>query len=155
MALIRFGDRIGKEGRVSLGASAVIFDADRMKVLLTKRADNGRWCLPSGKMEPGESIEEACAREVLEETGLVVTLSRLIGLYSTPHQLIEYADGNKIQVVSGCFEGVVESGTLITSDETTDFGYFGAEEIAKMDVMENHLERIADAFAESPIPFLR
>ena len=155
MATIRFGDRIGKEGRISLGAAAVIFDADKKKILLTKRTDNGRWCLPSGRMEPGESVEEACAREVLEESGLIVTLPRLIGIYSNPHQLIEYADGNKIHVVSATFEGVIEGGTLATSDETTDFGYFSGVEIAKMDVMENHRERIADAFTESPTPFLR
>lgn len=155
MATIRFGERIGKEGRVSLGASALIFDADRKKILLTKRTDNGRWCLPSGRMEPGESIEEACTREVLEETGLVVTLPRLIGLYSNPHQLIEYADGNKIQVVSACFEGTVAGETLTTSDETTDFGYFSTDEIETMDVMENHRECIEDAFTQSNTPFLR
>ena len=155
MATLRFGDRIGKEGKISLGASAVILDASRKKILLTRRTDNGRWCLPSGRMEPGESIEEACMREVLEETGLIVHLTRLVGIYSNPNILVEYADGNKIHVVSTCFEAAVEGGTLTTSDETTEFGYFTAEEIQRRDLMENQTERIADAFAQSPSPFLR
>jgi 8-oxo-dGTP pyrophosphatase MutT (NUDIX family) len=64
------GDRIGKLGRTRLGCSAAIFDESGDKILLTKRADNGEWCLPGGIVEPGESVEETCIREVWEETGL-------------------------------------------------------------------------------------
>ena len=61
---IIYGDRIGAQGRVRLGCSAVIFD-DQGRILLTKRQDNGQWCLPSGGMDAGESAAEACVREVV------------------------------------------------------------------------------------------
>ena len=93
MTKVVFGERIGREGKLRLGCSAVILDETRQKVLLTRRADNGQWCLPSGGMEPGESAAEACAREVREETGLHVRVVRLIGVYSDPNQLIIYPDG--------------------------------------------------------------
>ena len=47
-------------------------------------------------MDAGESVAEACAREVGEETGLEVRIERLIGVYSNPHRLLEYADGGSI-----------------------------------------------------------
>ena len=48
MTKVLRGKRIGENGRIRLGCSGVIFDESREKVLLTKRADNGLWCLPSG-----------------------------------------------------------------------------------------------------------
>ena len=89
-----YGERIGKLAKLVPSCSAVIFDPTREKVLLTRRSDNGRWCVPAGAMDPGESAEECCAREILEETGLVIRVVRLIGVYSSPHHIIEYADGN-------------------------------------------------------------
>lgn len=67
---IHHGNRIGREGNIRLGCSAIILDETKEKVLLTERADNKQWCLPSGGVDPGETVEEACIREVYEETGL-------------------------------------------------------------------------------------
>ena len=69
MSKLVYGDRIGKDGQLRPGASAIIYGESKEYVLLTRRSDNGRWCLPGGGMDPGESVAEACAREVLEETG--------------------------------------------------------------------------------------
>ncbi|HEY9603262.1 MAG TPA: NUDIX domain-containing protein, partial [Allocoleopsis sp.] len=82
MVKIARGDRIGKSGKITLGCSAAVFDPTRQKLLLTRRTDNGRWCLPGGRMDAGEEAAEACIREVLEETGLHVRIERLIGVYS-------------------------------------------------------------------------
>src|SRR5690349_21801151 len=60
MAKIIQGERIGKLGKLVIGCSALIFDEKREKILLTRRSDNGRWCLPGGHMEAGESVAEAC-----------------------------------------------------------------------------------------------
>ena len=155
MAKVLRGERIGKLGAILLGCSAVIFDPTKQKVLLTRRTDNGRWCLPGGRMEPGESAAEACAREVWEETGLHIRLERLIGVYSNPHRIIEYADGNRFHVVAMNFEAEPIGGELGISDETTDCGYFSRAEIEGMDVMEHHRERIEDAFAAQIAAFVR
>jgi ADP-ribose pyrophosphatase YjhB (NUDIX family) len=98
-------------------------------------------------MEAGESVAEACAREVEEETGLQVTVRRLIGVYSSPHMLLTYADGNGYQMVALCFEAEVKDGVLGLSDETTEAGYFTPAEIETMDVMEHHRPRIRDAIS--------
>jgi ADP-ribose pyrophosphatase YjhB (NUDIX family) len=145
MSIVSFGDRIGGRGKILVGCSAVIFDETGRKVLLTRRADNGKWCLPSGHMEPGESAEEACLREVAEETGLSVRLKRLSGIYTSPHRLLEYPDGGQFHLVALNFEAEVIGGTLAVSNETTDFGYYSLEDIAVMDMMTIHIERIEDA----------
>jgi 8-oxo-dGTP pyrophosphatase MutT (NUDIX family) len=155
MAKIIFGERIGKQAILKVGCAAVIFDTNRQKVLLTRRTDNGRWCLPGGGMEAGESAAEACAREVWEETGLIVAIGKLIGVYTSPHRITEYNDGNRFQFVSFCFEAHVIGGELGLSDETTEVGYFSQGEIETLDLMENHVERIIDAFADQVATFVR
>jgi 8-oxo-dGTP pyrophosphatase MutT (NUDIX family) len=149
------GDRIGRNGRLLLGCSATLFDDRRSKILLTRRADNHRWCLPGGAVEPGESVTEACEREVWEETGLRVQVVRLLGIYSTPHRLLEYADGNRYQLVSLNFEVAWLEGQLQLSDETTAYGYFRMDEIMHMDIIEPHRERIRDLWERRDVPFIR
>jgi ADP-ribose pyrophosphatase YjhB (NUDIX family) len=106
-------------------------------------------------MEAGESLAEACIREVQEETGLLVQIVRLLGVYSTPHRIVTYADGNQWQIVAHNYEAEVMGGELTLSDETTEFGYFTPEEIVELDLMEHHRERIADALAEQVETFIR
>ncbi len=69
-----------------LCAGAVVTRPDG-RCLLVRRAnepDRGCWTLPGGKLEPGESFEVACAREVLEETGLAVAVDAFVGEVELP-----------------------------------------------------------------------
>ncbi len=149
------GERIGRQGKLMVGCVAVVFDEARERVLLTRRTDNGRWCLPGGQMEPGESAEECCLRELWEETGLRGRVLRLIGLYSDPDMLLAYPDGNRFHLVSLSFEVERLEGDLALSNETTAFGYFTPDEMAALDIMEHHRSRLADAFANQPAAFVR
>ena len=140
-------DRSGKPGPLAIGCSAMVFDAGRRSVLLVRRADNGRWCVPGGYMEPGESLTETCVREVQEETGLVVRVVRLVGVYTNPHLLLEYPDGNCLQLVVFHFEAAVVEGALATSDETTAAAYFTYAETEKLDMSGLDRQRVLDGFA--------
>jgi 8-oxo-dGTP pyrophosphatase MutT (NUDIX family) len=151
---IIYGDRIGAQGKIRLGCSAAIFD-EQERVLLTKRQDNGQWCLPSGGMEAGESAAEACEREVLEETGLRVRVKRFVGVYSHPDQLTIYSETDKFQIVALHFEAEVTSGEIGLSNETSDFGYFTMKEIEGLDMLGRHQERIADTLANQKEAFIR
>lgn len=56
---------------------------EKGELLLVKRdrePDRGRWSLPGGKVEWGEALREACAREVLEETAIEIELEGLAGI---------------------------------------------------------------------------
>jgi 8-oxo-dGTP pyrophosphatase MutT (NUDIX family) len=155
MSQVLYGDRIGQEGELRVGSCAIIFDENRQQVLLTRRADNGLWCLPGGRMEPGESIEECCCREVFEETGLVIRTTRLVGIYSNRDQLVIYKDGTKVQMIVLSFEAVVNGGALGISAETTDARYFAFDELDALEFHDRHKDRILDALASSPIPVMR
>jgi ADP-ribose pyrophosphatase YjhB (NUDIX family) len=155
MSTTIFGERVGRQGELLVGCSAVIFDESRKKVLLTRRADNGEWCLPSGHMEPGESAEEACAREVIEETGLSVIIKRLIGIYTNPNRLLTYPDGKKFHLVALHFEAEIIGGELSLSNETTAYGYYSRTEIANLVMLKIHIERIDDAITNQTQAFIR
>jgi 8-oxo-dGTP pyrophosphatase MutT (NUDIX family) len=155
MAKLIYGPRIGAQARLKPACSALILDAAGQKVLLTRRADNGRWCLPGGQLEPGESAAEGCVREVLEETGLHARVTRLVGIYSSPDMVLEYADGNRWQLVAFSFAAEVVSGEPGLSPETTAWGYFGRDELGSLDLMDHHYQRIDDYFAGRPEAFVR
>jgi 8-oxo-dGTP diphosphatase len=62
-------------------AGALVRHPDGRLLVVLRGHDPGRgtWSLPGGRVEPGETTAQACAREVLEETGLVVEVGRLVG----------------------------------------------------------------------------
>src|SRR5690242_21813409 len=66
---------------ILIGAMCVVRD-DTGRVLLIQRSDNGAWALPAGSIELGETMRDCAAREVREETGLVVLALTPFGLYS-------------------------------------------------------------------------
>ncbi len=154
MTQVIYGERISKQGKLRVGCSAAVFD-EQGRVLLTKRMDNGQWCLPGGGVDSGESVAEACEREIWEETGLRVRAKRLVGVYSHADMLVVYPDGNQVQIVSLHFEVEVLDGQPSLSNETTDFGYFSLEEIETLDMFGRHKERIVDTLAQQNEAFIR
>src|SRR5262245_10478532 len=155
VAQYAYGERIGRTAQLKLGCAAIIPDDTGKHIVLTRRTDNGRWCLPGGAMDPGESSEECCIREVWEETGLIVRVVRLIGIYSTPHRVTYYADGHRWQTVSVSFLTTITGGTLGLSDETTDVGFFSLDEMAQLDMIDPHRERVQDFFIGQEAAFVR
>lgn len=149
MATIIIGNRVGKDGKLGVGCSASIFDSEREKILLIRRADNGKWAVPGGYMEAGESFSEACKREVWEETGLEIHVKRLIGIYTSPNLLLEYPDGNKWQLVVLHFEAEAVRGELTLEDETTEFGYFSLNEANRLEMNSLDRKRVIDGFAKA------
>lgn len=141
------GERAGRQGKLAVGCSATVFDAAQQRMLLGRRADGGQWGVPGGYMEAGESLTEACAREVWEETGLEVRVTRLIGVYTTPHLLVEYPDGNRWQLVVLHFEAETVGGTLQAGDETTEVGYFTRQEVDRLTMSDLDRRRALDGFA--------
>ncbi len=137
--------------RVRLTVSAVARRrSGNGEILLIQRADNAHWGLPGGHVEPGESVAQAAAREVLEETGCEIEVGRLIGVYSDPErQTVESSNGERSQFVNLCFEARVigEIGAPTTPEETLDSGFFPPDGLPEPFV-PIHTIRIEDAVAQ-------
>jgi 8-oxo-dGTP pyrophosphatase MutT (NUDIX family) len=144
-----YGERIGATAVLRIGATAAVLDGERL--LLTKRSDNGEWCLPGGGIDPGERPAEAAEREVLEETGLTVRVTELLGVYSNPDVVVVYPDGNRVQIVGVLFRAEPVDGVAGLSNEVTEVGWFTAEEAATLTVIANHQPLLPTAFgADGP-----
>lgn len=139
---------------VEAGVAAVIFEHDR--VLFVKRADNGLWGLPSGRIQPGETIIEAVKRELREETGLQVNVIRLIGVYSDPaSQIFSYPMGKRIHFITSCFQCEIVGGELNADGvEITDAAFFKTDNLPK-DLLTMHPQWLSDALAKKESPFVR
>ena len=91
------------------------------KILLIKRKNEpfqGQYALPGGFVEYGETVEAALRREVLEETGLVVDVCSLVGIYSDPHR------DPRGHVVSAAFAAVIVSGVLASGSDATEANFW-------------------------------
>jgi ADP-ribose pyrophosphatase YjhB (NUDIX family) len=121
-----------------VGADAAIFD-EKGRMLLQQRADNGRWCLPCGWVEPHETTAEAAVREAREETGLEVSVVQLVGAFSRfasavngPHAMVA--------VVYLC---EVVGGVLARSDEGLDVRYWPLDAVPEWHANHESYARMA------------
>jgi 8-oxo-dGTP diphosphatase len=120
----------------TVGAFAVIFDSGA-NVLLCHRTDRDAWNLPGGRVEPGETPQEAVVREVLEEVGLQVRVERLLGVHPVPtqHDLVF------------TFLCVPVGGVLSISSEADRVAWFSRAKLPA-NTLPRHLERIEDAYEQ-------
>jgi len=152
---ILYAPRAARQGQLRLGCSAVLLDETGQQVLLTRRRDNGQWCLPGGRVDAGESVTETIEREVFEETGLQVRVRRLTGVYSDPDQLIIYPDGNRVHMIVLTFLVERLAGEIGLSDETTDIRFVPLEEALQMNLFHDHVTQLRDALASQEAAFIR
>lgn len=102
----------------SVVCSNVVLDEHGvLMVRESKPAALGRWSLPAGRLERGESLRECAAREALEETGLVVEVGSLLGIYHCPATL---EGGAAVQFV---FRSSVSGGEMRTSAEHPEVAF--------------------------------
>lgn len=103
------------------GVKAVVIHEDR--VLLVRRADNGRWTLPAGILEPGEEPAVAAVREVFEETAVHCTITRLVGVATTDRAV--YPNGDRAQYLDVILAGEFLAGDArVNDDENLEVGWF-------------------------------
>ncbi len=108
-------------------------------VVLVRRGSEpfeGQWALPGGFVEVGESVHEAAVREAAEETGLLVEISHLVGVYSEPDR---DPRGHNVSVA---FLARVLGGQLQASSDASEVDIFDP---AAVELAFDHRRIIADA----------
>ena len=102
--------------------AAVTIISREGKVLLMRRAGDpgkGLWSVPGGYVDRGEVVEAAATREVQEETGLLVKIDRLVGLFSEQGR----------PVIVAVYSGVECGGQLAPGPEALEVGFFAPENL--------------------------
>lgn len=133
---------IGGEKLIVAGVRAIIQDKDK-KILLIHRKDTGRWGMPAGSVELGESVMDALIREVKEETGLNVETAKPFAIYSDPKYSITYPNGDQTQIFAIVFLVDKWTGELIQeNDESSACNFFPLEDLP--DTHEIYIETLND-----------
>ena len=134
---------------------------DKNEVLLTRRSpqvrEPGKWCLPGGHFEGGETWIEAMRREINEEVGIVVEKERLIGVYSDPSLTVTSEvsqDGFRRQFLVVLFEVTKFRGEIKPNEEVDLWGWYSMSNLPEP-MLRSHPIRVQDAIARSKEVFVR
>ena len=114
----------------TVAVAAIIFD-DEGRVLVIRRGHppgEGLWTVPGGRLEPGETLAAGVAREVAEETGLVVEVGPLA-------EVVERM-GPDYHFVILDYLARVTGGTLTAATDATDARFVTADELARLPVTD-------------------
>jgi ADP-ribose pyrophosphatase YjhB (NUDIX family)/GNAT superfamily N-acetyltransferase len=117
-------------------AVGVVVALDERVVLIRRRYEPraGYWALPAGYMELGESTEEAAIRECHEETGLLVQIDHLLGVYS-------FGAGEQSGLVI-IYAATAAGGTLQANDDATEAGTFPLDALPAPFAFRTHLQAL-------------
>jgi 8-oxo-dGTP diphosphatase len=133
---------ITPEVRIIRCVGAILRDSAG-RLLLVQRAHDpgaGLWSLPGGRVEPGESDTDALARELLEETGLIVRIGPLIGTVERPAP-------NGVYLI---FDYACEAlgGTFRAGDDAADAAWVDATTFAALHRAGSLTTQLADTLRE-------
>jgi len=128
-------------------AAGVVFRGD--DVLLVKRGhapNRGRWSVPGGAVEDGETVEGAVAREVLEETSVRVRPIRVLAVVD----LVERDDGGRIRFHYATVQVLCEyvEGEPMPDSDAENARWIPVRELHEYDVTETALRVIQAALKE-------
>lgn len=129
-----------------VGVAGIVWRGE--KVLLIRRAKEpgaGRWSLPSGGQELGETMHEAVAREVMEESAVTASFGQVVGAYDVLHR---DDDGRvRYQFVIVCIEGEWSAGEPNGGDDASDAAWYSLEEAKALGLWDEVLAHIVASAA--------
>jgi|ERR1700757_2496023 8-oxo-dGTP diphosphatase len=131
-----------------VGVGAVIIDDDR--VVLVKRGHaplEGKWSIPGGVLEIGETLRKAAVREALEETGLTIEPTELLGVFE--RVIPDQAGRMQYHYVLIDFLCRRKSGELVAADDAEEARWFRREELATLGLAAETEEVILKGFEKA------
>ncbi len=120
-------------------AAGVLVVQEGRVLLVRRRYDPraGAWCIPAGFMEAGETPEQSAEREVLEETGLIVQIASLFGVYAG-------FDDPRVRAVLILYSGEVTGGELLPGDDAIEAEWFRLESLPHDIAFASHTQALAE-----------
>lgn len=125
---------VGPQMLLSIGVRILVQNAQG-QFLVLRRSDDGKWALPAGGMELGESLMDAAARELREETNLALNAPTPFGISSDPKiETHVYPNGDPVQSIALMVHMRAMSGDLRANDgEAQALAFKSSDEIAGLD----------------------
>ncbi len=141
-------EKVGQQLLEVPSASIVVRDG-RGRVLLVKHSDTGTWAPPGGAIEPLETPANAAVREMWEETGLHVRLTRLAGVFGGADFVVTYPNGDRTSYAMTVFEADAIGGEpKADGDEILEARFFAPEELDRLDIPAWLPEVLSGVFEE-------
>ena len=130
---------------IILNGSVVIIINEQGNILMQQRKyPYGKWGLPGGLMELGESTSEVAYREIWEETGLELGKIKLLGVYSGKDYFCRAGNGDEFYVVTTAYTTSEYAGTLsINDDESLELDWVNPYYLPN-NVAKTHVEILND-----------
>ena len=125
-------------------AAAVAIINEKSEILMLCRKDNGKWTMPGGTMEFGESLASCAIREVKEETGLSVHITDIIGTYTDPGILVAYSDGEVRQEFTVVYYAEATSENVYLDGESSAYQWIKLDALNHIPLAESQKRRIHD-----------
>jgi len=126
----------------------VVVVNDVGEILLIRRSDNDNWAVPGGAMDLGESLPQAGVRETLEETGIQVEITGLVGIYTDPRHVILYtSNGEARQEFSVVFTARPIGGVPTPSSESSEVRWVARDAVADLS-MDRSMRMRLDHFLD-------
>ena len=128
---------VGHQKIISIGLAIVLMDK-KGRVLLEKRSDNGKYCLPGGGINFDETVVEGLKREVKEETNLELKTPRLLMILSGKKEEFVYPNGDVTDYVDLIFyeKSDEEMKNLLKHDsESTELSFYSLDELPDESLM--------------------
>jgi len=122
-----------------LGVGAIVVDTDRL--LLVRRARGwatGRWAVPGGKVERGETLAEALTRELREETGLEGVCGPLVGWAEIVEPDVHF-------VILDFEVTLVTTAEPVAADDAAEVRWVDVQDVAELDLVDGLAELLYDA----------
>lgn len=136
---------VGHRPLILVGAVVVIVDRQNRILLQQRIHPPGKWALPGGLMELGESAEDTARREVFEETSLEIGELKLIDVFSGPQSFITAPNGDEFYAVTIAYSTREARGELVVDlTESLGFRYFPQDELPET-IVGSH-RRILDRY---------
>lgn len=113
-------------------------------ILMVQRGDNGKWTLPGGTLDLGESLPECAIREMREETNLEVSLEEIIGTYTDANIRVAYSDGEVRQEFTVVYFGQAKNHDVVIDSESTSYKWVPLAELNSLEMVDSQRRRIDD-----------
>ena len=121
--------RVGPIPLMQCGASVIVLDGQN-RLLLQRRKDNDMWGYAGGAVDLYERVEDAAARELREETGLIADQLELLGVFSGPELRYTYPNGDQVSIVDIVYLCRKYHGQLRPQpEEVTELAFFSPDRL--------------------------